>query len=225
VRELRERVGIGSFNPTLPRAETISADAAAIRLGICVGSVHKLIRKGVLPATQLMQSAPWQIPVATLETEAVTTGVREIVGRRPKFYSSTSAFRRIKPFGSRGSKWKDALCRPIPAFAAENIKIAGMRIALQPLLDLQRQAVHAAPHVADCQPHPNPRGNRDHRPDNALTTAAANPVGIEAGMRKRALPANSISIACVVGHPAPSPTGAIRTWAKPLATPISRRQR
>jgi hypothetical protein len=40
----------------------------------------------VLPATQLMQSAPWQIPVAALETEAVTTGVREIVGRRPKFY-------------------------------------------------------------------------------------------------------------------------------------------
>jgi len=43
VRELRERLGISSFDPTLPRAETISADAAAIRLGICVGSVHKLI--------------------------------------------------------------------------------------------------------------------------------------------------------------------------------------
>jgi hypothetical protein len=33
----------------------------------------------------------------------------------------------------------------VTAFAAENIEIAGMRIALQPLLDLQRQAVHAAP--------------------------------------------------------------------------------
>jgi hypothetical protein len=60
VRELRERLGIGAFDPTLPRAETISADAAAIRLGICVGSVHKLIREGILPATQLMLSAPWQ---------------------------------------------------------------------------------------------------------------------------------------------------------------------
>jgi hypothetical protein len=28
-----------------------------------------------------MQSAPWQIPVAALETEAVKTGIREIVGR------------------------------------------------------------------------------------------------------------------------------------------------
>src|SRR6266699_519040 len=86
VRELRERLGIGAFDPTLPRAETISADAAATRLGICIGSVHKLIREGVLPATQLMQSAPWQIPVAALETEAVKTGVCEIAGRRPKFY-------------------------------------------------------------------------------------------------------------------------------------------
>jgi hypothetical protein len=60
--------------PTLPQ------------LGICVGSVHKLIREGVLPAVQLMPSAPWQIPVAALETEAVKTGAREIVGRRPKFY-------------------------------------------------------------------------------------------------------------------------------------------
>ena len=86
VRELRERLGIGAFDPTLPRAETISADAAATRLGICVGSLHKLIREGVLPATQLMQSAHWQIPVAALETEAVKTGAREIAGRRPKFY-------------------------------------------------------------------------------------------------------------------------------------------
>src|SRR6516164_1300175 len=82
------------------------------------------------------------------------------------------------------------------AFAPKNIKITGMRIALQTLLDLQRQAVHPAPHVrlADRQPHPHPRGNRDHRSDSALTTAAANPAGIEAGTRTRAVPANSISI-------------------------------
>ena len=58
VREIRERLGIATFDPALPRAETISADAAATRLGICIGSVHRLIRKGVLPATQLMPSAP-----------------------------------------------------------------------------------------------------------------------------------------------------------------------
>jgi len=86
VRELRERLGIAPFDPTSQRAETISADETATRLGICVGSVQKLIRAGVLPATQLLPSAPWQIPVAALETEAVKTGVREIIGRRPKYY-------------------------------------------------------------------------------------------------------------------------------------------
>src|ERR1700739_4967713 len=77
---------------------------------------------------------------------------------------------------------------------SEDVQIAGMRIALQYFLDLQRQAVHPTPHVgmADCQPDAHPRRDRDHRPDSALTTAAANPAGIEARMRKRAFPANSI---------------------------------
>src|SRR5439155_23277807 len=81
--------------------------------------------------------------------------------------------------------------------ASEDVQIAGMRIALQYFLDLQRQTVHPTPHVgvADCQPNPHPRRDRDHRPDSALTTATANPAGIEAGMRRRAFLANSISIA------------------------------
>jgi hypothetical protein len=102
---------------------------------------------------------------------------------------------------------------PTSPSASEDVQIAGMRIALQYFLDLQRQAVHPAPHVgvADCQPNPHPRRDRDHRPDSALTTAAANPPGIEAGMRMRAFPANSISIAGAAAHPASSPAGAIRT--------------
>src|SRR5713101_3169781 len=101
-----------------------------------------------------------------------------------------------------------------------------MRIALQTLLHLDRQAVHAAPHigVADRQPHPHPGRNRDHRRDSALTTAAANAAGIEPGIRTRAFPANSTSIAgsaqggtpfAVVGA-GPS-AGAISIWAKPAA--------
>lgn len=86
VRELRERLGIAPFDPNLQRIEAISVDKAAIRLGICVGSIYKLIRTGILPATQLMQSAPWQIPVATLETDVVRSGVRQIIERRPKYY-------------------------------------------------------------------------------------------------------------------------------------------
>jgi hypothetical protein len=84
VRELRERLGIAAFDPAAVTAETISVDATAHRLEICVGSVHRLIRQGVLPATQLMPSAPWKVPVAALETEAVQAGLRAVIARRPR---------------------------------------------------------------------------------------------------------------------------------------------
>ena len=79
----------------------------------------------------------------------------------------------------------------------ENVQIAGMRIAPERLLDLQRQAVHAAPHVgaADRQPHPHAGRDRDHRRVSALTTAAANAAETEPGIRTRTLPVNSTSIA------------------------------
>jgi DNA invertase Pin-like site-specific DNA recombinase len=83
VRELRERLGVAAFDP-VEAGETISADAAASRLGICIGSVHRLIREGILPATQLMPSAPWKVPVEALETEAVKAGVQAVAARRPK---------------------------------------------------------------------------------------------------------------------------------------------
>ena len=86
VREMRERLGVAPFDPASRSMETISAEQTAARLGICVGSVQKLIRKGILPATQLMFSAPWQIPAAALESEAVRKGAREIANRRPRFY-------------------------------------------------------------------------------------------------------------------------------------------
>jgi hypothetical protein len=83
VAGLRERLGVPAFDAEAERPRTISADAAAHRLGICVPSVHKLIRNGVLPATQRMPSAPWQIPVEALETEQVRIGLQEIAERRP----------------------------------------------------------------------------------------------------------------------------------------------
>ena len=83
VRELRERLCIAEFDPATAGSETISAQEAAHRLGIYITSVHRLIREGTLPATQLMPWAPWQIPVEALDSEAVRTGVREIIARCP----------------------------------------------------------------------------------------------------------------------------------------------
>jgi DNA invertase Pin-like site-specific DNA recombinase len=84
VRELRERLGIATFDPNAPRAETITVDEAARRLGICVISVYRLIREGVLPASQIMPSAPWQIPVTALSSEQVKIGIQGIIDRRPR---------------------------------------------------------------------------------------------------------------------------------------------
>jgi hypothetical protein len=84
VRQLRERMGIAPFDPNQPREKTISVDETARRLQICVGSVLRLIREGILPAQQLMPSAPWQVPEAALDTEAVKIGVRAVVERRPR---------------------------------------------------------------------------------------------------------------------------------------------
>src|SRR5438132_12743996 len=112
--------------------------------------------------------------------------------------------------------------------ASKDVKIARMRVAAQCLLHLQRQPVHAFAHVGptDRQPHPNPARNRDHHRANASTTAAAKAGDTEAGIRTRALPANSISIAGTGGMAMPLPAGATSTRAKPFAAArTSRRQR
>ena len=96
VRELRERMGIAPFDPTPTREKTISVDETARRLQICVGSVLRLIREGILPAKQLMPSAPWQVPVTALESESVRIGVREIVERRPRNFRVLQDERTLK---------------------------------------------------------------------------------------------------------------------------------
>jgi hypothetical protein len=102
----------------------------------------------------------------------------------------------------------------VTAFPAKNVKVASMRIALQLLLDRKRKAVHAFAHVspADRQPYPHPARNWDHRRNSASTTAAAKAGDTEAGIRTRAWPANSTSIAGMGGGAArPSPAGATST--------------
>jgi hypothetical protein len=83
VRALRERLGIAGFDPTIPRPKTISVDETAHRLNICVGSVLRLIKTGILPAQQLMPSAPWQVPLDALESKEVKLGVQDVIARRP----------------------------------------------------------------------------------------------------------------------------------------------
>lgn len=88
VRVLRERLAIPRFTPSDVIPAFISVDETARRLKICVGSVHRLIRTGALPASQRMPSAPWEVAVDALQTEAVRIGVQGIVGRRPRNFKT-----------------------------------------------------------------------------------------------------------------------------------------
>jgi excisionase family DNA binding protein len=96
VRELRERLGITVFDPSSVKIETITVDEAARRLNICIGSVKRLIREGALPATQLMPSAPWQIPASALDTERVKIRVRAVMERRPNNFTELQDLKTLK---------------------------------------------------------------------------------------------------------------------------------
>lgn len=96
VRELRERLKIAAFDPAGVAAEIITVEETARRLSICMGSVKRLIREGVLPATQLMPSAPWQIPAAALETDEVKIGVRSVIQRRPRNFKELQDLKTLK---------------------------------------------------------------------------------------------------------------------------------
>ena len=84
VAALRRKLGIPPYDPEAEVPKTISVDAAAKRLGICVSSVHKLIRSAALPATQIMYSAPWKIPLDALDSDAVRIGLQGIAARKPR---------------------------------------------------------------------------------------------------------------------------------------------
>jgi DNA invertase Pin-like site-specific DNA recombinase len=84
VRALREKLGVAPYDPQKNPRTTVSADEAARRLSVCVGSVMKLIGSGKLPAIQAIPGAPWEIPAVALTTKPVRQGVQEIQNRRPK---------------------------------------------------------------------------------------------------------------------------------------------
>src|SRR3977135_2826820 len=84
----------------------------------------------------------------------------------------------------------------IAARASEDKEIARMGITPQCFLDLQSQAVHAAPHVGspDRKPDPSTRGNWDHRRSNTSSTRRSARPSKPLPTRTRYLSARSISI-------------------------------
>jgi DNA invertase Pin-like site-specific DNA recombinase len=84
VREIRERLGVAAFTPSDAAPTTVGLHEVARRFGICIPSVLRLIREGILPAKQAMPCAPWKIPADALSSQPVIAGLRRVHERRPK---------------------------------------------------------------------------------------------------------------------------------------------
>src|ERR1700730_3376025 len=84
----------------------------------------------------------------------------------------------------------------IAAATPEDIEIAGMRIALQALLNRQRQTLHAAAHVgvAGGDPDPDAARDRDHRRLRSSSTRCSASASTSRSTRTRQPPLSSISI-------------------------------
>jgi hypothetical protein len=118
----------------------------------------------------------------------------------------------------------------IAAAAAEDVEIAGVRIALQALLNRQRQALHAAAHVrvAGRDPDPDAARLRDHRvrpSANAATAAFSVAASTAPVIRIRIPAANSISIvpllAGLIGSGVTSGSGTNFAGTKPNCVPVA----
>ena len=88
---------------TCSSAGVLTLDQAAVRLGVSVTVVRRLIYSKTIPATQAVPGAPWQIPVAAVESPQVLQAVRDLKDRhhpsRPLFRDGcTLQLTGIEPF-------------------------------------------------------------------------------------------------------------------------------
>ena len=67
-----------AYDPSQSSHDMLTMAEAAQRLGVSTTSVRRLIGQKKLTATQVVACAPWQIPIAALESEAVRTAVDNI---------------------------------------------------------------------------------------------------------------------------------------------------
>lgn len=76
--------------PTSTCAQTLTLEQTAERLGVSATCVRHMIERKLIPATQAIECAPWQIPVRALESAEVMNAVSAVKnrlrrnGRKPK---------------------------------------------------------------------------------------------------------------------------------------------
>ena len=78
---LRHYHQLPDYEATRSPAGVLTLDQAAGRLGVSVTVVRRLIHSKTIPATQVVPGAPWQIPVAAVESPEVLQTARDIKNR------------------------------------------------------------------------------------------------------------------------------------------------
>jgi len=85
VYSLRHDRQLPAFNPEVPQPMVTLAEAAK-RLQVSAASIRRMIAEETLPASQVVECAPWEIPVEALDSEIVRKAVSSIKNRviRPR---------------------------------------------------------------------------------------------------------------------------------------------
>jgi DNA invertase Pin-like site-specific DNA recombinase len=82
VRSLRHYHQLPAYDASASPAHILTLVQAAARLGVSPTVVRHLIDSKTIPATQVVPGAPWQIPVAAVESPEVQQAARDIQNRR-----------------------------------------------------------------------------------------------------------------------------------------------
>jgi hypothetical protein len=78
VYSARRYYQLAAYDPSNSNRDMLTMAEAAQRLGISTTSVRRLIEQKKLTASQVVECAPWQIPVAALQFEEVRNAVENI---------------------------------------------------------------------------------------------------------------------------------------------------
>ncbi|MGH9353632.1 MAG: recombinase family protein, partial [Terriglobia bacterium] len=81
IRDLRNKLHLTAFDPAQPGPAVLSLQQAAAQLGTCRTLVRRLIKAKILPASQVVPYAPWQIPEEAVQSQAVIDAVKAMSGR------------------------------------------------------------------------------------------------------------------------------------------------
>ncbi len=81
VYSMRHYHELPAYDPNSRDTSVVTMEQAAQHLGVSPTSVRRMIEKGLIPANQVVESAPWQIPIEALGADAVRRAVENIKNR------------------------------------------------------------------------------------------------------------------------------------------------